>query len=807
MSAHENLTFDAVAAASREVTYEEVAHHYRGPMSKHPVISVKGHPQVIWVRPDMGVGMVTNSIAFAIGSPAREIPWREVKRSLKHRHLPIVISSWCKGSLVFAQTSFAALVNASEVRSGHEKQVAIVEMTVSNTHSTSTCHESLWACVPCAIAAKGIPPFPYNTYDLFEVSGQLPPIQDDPTEPKDNVFREGSVHLGIYRTDGQVRASAYNNVVRFHFDLRPGERKTIQFLVTSSAQGLNAGELDWLQQLDIAQALEQRVRDLAALLAQGTQITVPDPMVNHVYKAQILHIQSQLLQAADKDYCLPVQGFQGVWPWEAMKLTVHWDSIGHHEDARKCLEYFLHVQGKFPPHGNYKSSENTFGGTIAFEKSGWDKDESTFYGQLAKLNAKKKSEFPNWMNGTGAMLYAYGMHYRYTRDRSWLEGIAPALVRAADWIVSERQATKTKDERGEKVLHFGLLPIGRAYDTAEEAIRQLESDGELSGGKMDDRHAPLDTYYPCWTDSYSSLGLSAIAAALEEIGHTDGARLVEEAREYREDVLEVMRRTRTTDANSPPYPERLYRPPAWAEFATGALAYVDTGFLEAADPAFEQLEAYMKKKWNQGMLGLTGRMEKNGDPHGANSFYVNFSEDIWHRGWLLRGEVEKALLAFYSMLGYGMDKETLVTVERFHLSEPRYAPFFMDTSASARVCGLIRQMLLLEENKVLHLLAGIPRQWMEAGKRVELERGVSTAAKVNLRAESRVNQGAITVALELSDVRPRDLTGVQLRVPHPSRQKIKSVTVNGKPWNRFQPERETIELDPQPGLTSVVVNY
>jgi hypothetical protein len=74
MSPHENLTFDAVAAARHEVTYEEVAHHYRGPMSKHPVISVKGHPEVIWVRPDMGAGMVANSIAFAVGSPAREIP-------------------------------------------------------------------------------------------------------------------------------------------------------------------------------------------------------------------------------------------------------------------------------------------------------------------------------------------------------------------------------------------------------------------------------------------------------------------------------------------------------------------------------------------------------------------------------------------------------------------------------------------------------------------------------------------------------------------------------------------------------------
>jgi hypothetical protein len=116
-------------------------------------------------------------------------------------------------------------------------------------------------------------------------------------------------------------------------------------------------------------------------------------------------------------------------------------------------------------------------------------------------------------------------------------------------------------------------------------------------------------------------------------------------------------------------------------------------------------------------------------------------------------------------------------------------------------------MVLLEDNKVLHLLPGIPRQWMEAGKRVKVDHGVTIAAKVNLQVDSRVDREEIAVALELSDVRPREIAIIRLRVPHPSRQKIKSVLVNGKSWTRVQRERETIELDPQPGLTSIVVNY
>ena len=76
MSPHDNLTFDAVQRSGHETTYDEVAHHYDGPMSKHPVISVKGHPEVIWVRPDMGVGMVALSFSRSTrsGEASRFIP-------------------------------------------------------------------------------------------------------------------------------------------------------------------------------------------------------------------------------------------------------------------------------------------------------------------------------------------------------------------------------------------------------------------------------------------------------------------------------------------------------------------------------------------------------------------------------------------------------------------------------------------------------------------------------------------------------------------------------------------------------------
>jgi hypothetical protein len=183
---------------------------------------------------------------------------------------------------------------------------------------------------------------------------------------------------------------------------------------------------------------------------------------------------------------------------------------------------------------------------------------------------------------------------------------------------------------------------------------------------------------------------------------------LKEAANYREDILEVMRRTRQSDPSLPPYPERLYKPKDWGDSITGPLALVDTGFLNPSDPAFVQLEGYMKKNYNRGILGLTGSLSEDGDEHGQDSYYVIMSDTTWQRAWILRGEIEKALLTFYSALAFGVDKQTLGAVERFDLYDQRYAPYYWNGDGSSQITAMIRQTLLLEQDKVLYLLGGPP---------------------------------------------------------------------------------------------------
>jgi hypothetical protein len=778
-SVDSRLTFDGVAWSGHEVSYDEVANQYGGPISEAPAISVKAHPEVIRVLPNMAIEMQANPFTFGVGDPAQPVPWGLVQRSLQGGHLPIVITTLQKDDLLYEQMAFATLLEGGKVKTGHEKQVAMVRMSATNLNPSESRHAVIYAFIPARTAWKG-------EYDLFEVLSPLPAVPAQALSSSEEVLRDGDVLLGVYKRDPGVRATVYEKVLEFEMDLRPGQKQGVLFEVSSNKKGFDTAEVAQLHKVDFLTVLAQRELQLEASLERGTEIKVPEELVNHIYKAQILYDQMQMVQAADRDYYMPVLGYNGIWPWEAMKTLVPLDEMGFGDDVAKSLTYFVKMQGKFPPHGQVKTFDGVFSGTGTYEESGWEKDyESTIYGAAAKRGAGKERDFPGWMNWTGAVLYAFGEHYFYTNDRAWLQNDAPALIKACNWIINERQQTKQRDAQGEKALYYGLLPAGQAYDTRYDK----------------------PTYYLGWTDGYTYQGLQRAAEALADIGHPEAPRLLQEAASYREDILEVMRRTRQREPVQPPYPERLFQPPDWADFATGPLALVDTGFIKPDDPAFDQLEAYMKKNFNRGVLGLTGGLRRDGDARAPNGYYVDFSEDIWQRVWMLRGETEKALLAFYSTLGYGLDKGTLGAVERFDLADRCYAPFFMDASGAARIVGMIRQTLLLEQDKVLYLLAGAPRRWLEEGKTIEVKNGVTYFGRLDLKVNSQVDQGKVLVELKLQKTRPERLQLIRLRLPHPGRERIKQVIVNGTNWDNFKPEKEVIELNPTENRYQIVVQY
>ena len=783
--AYRHLTLDAVARNHREVNYEEVADAYGGPMCRGPVVSVKAHPEILWGRPDMGIGMVANPVAFGVDSSPAPIPWRDVRHSLLDGCLPILASRYQRGDVRFEQMLYATLLAGGEVKTGHEKQVAMIRMSVENASFSEPRHAVWWAFVPAAVATNDGPPY-FWSYKLFEVTGSLPPAGERTQASADGLLRSGATLLGVQEAGPGVTAAAYGIATRFEMDLLPGQKKHVVLKISTNKQGFSPDEIDQLRALDFRAACEQRALELQSVLARGAQIHVPEEAVNNIYRAQILYNQTQMVQAADRDYYVPVQSSQGVWPWEQMKQLTGLEEFGYHHDVEKSLDYFLKIQGRRPPNAPVKSFAGVFPSSGTFEESGWENDpESTIYGLIAQRPDSKSAKFPNWVCNTGAALRAFAEHYFYTRDGAWLGRVAPAMVKACDWIIESRQTTMRRDAQGAKVLEYGLMPPGQPYDTP------------LTKG---------DKYFFCMTDGYTYHGFERIAAALADARHPQGARLVREAEDYRHDIQQAMRRVRNNDPDMPPYPEELHGGGGWAGFCSGALSLVDSGLLDPHDPAFVQMENYMKRHFNCGVLGLSGRCHQD-DKQNLGSYYVTITEDVYHQAWVTRGEVEKALLSFYSTLAFGVDKEALGAIERFMLYDRRYAPFYMDSSGGMRICKMLRRTLLTERDAELFLLPAAPRHWLEQGKSIRVVDMPTYFGGIDFSAISQVQQGTVAVDLTLRVERPDRLKKVWLRVPHPSRQPMQGVTINGRAWSGFQPENETVQLNPAPGRSEIVVQY
>jgi hypothetical protein len=154
-----------------------------------------------------------------------------------------------------------------------------------------------------------------------------------------------------------------------------------------------------------------------------------------------------------------------------------------------------------------------------------------------------------------------------------------------------------------------------------------------------------------------------------------------------------------------------------------------------------------------------------------------------------------------------VDKETLGAIERFMLYDRRYAPFYMDSSGGMHICKIVRRTLLLERESELHLLPAAPRRWLEQGKSIQIEDMPAYFGKIDLMVNSQVFQGRIAIDLKLQVARPDRLKKVSLRVPHPTKQRMKQVTLNGRPWTNFRADSDTIQLNPPTHRAEIVVHY
>jgi len=103
-------------------------------------------------------------------------------------------------------------------------------------------------------------------------------------------------------------------------------------------------------------------------------------------------------------------------------------------------------------------------------------------------------------------------------------------------------------------------------------------------------------------------------------------------------------------------------------------------------------------------------------------------------------------------------------------------------------------MLVFEDpdSATLWLARGIPRCWLEDGKKMSVKGAPTRWGAISYNISSEIAQGKIKVELSLPE---EGLSAaIHLRLRTPGKEKIKTVKVNGKPWANFEPEEEIVML-------------
>jgi hypothetical protein len=186
-------------------------------------------------------------------------------------------------------------------------------------------------------------------------------------------------------------------------------------------------------------------------------------------------------------------------------------------------------------------------------------------------------------------------------------------------------------------------------------------------------------------------------------------------------------------------------------------------------------------------------LEKHG---GLIAGLCEFQDGIDHAytyGYLLnelkRDEVRKTLLGFWSMLAFGMTRDTYSPVEvtMIKTGENHYTlPHLYSCTEQLR---LLRSLLLFENGETLSIGQATPRAWLEPGKHIAVRSAPTEFGDVSFRVDTL---SAEQMRVSIDPPMRRAPQEIRIRLRHPQKQKIASVKTSPETAVSF--EDETIVL-------------
>ena len=289
-----------------------------------------------------------------------------------------------------------------------------------------------------------------------------------------------------------------------------------------------------------------------------------------------------------------------------------------------------------------------------------------------------------------------------------------------------------------------------------------------------------------------------------------GERLVQEAASLRKDIdIAISRSLLTVDG----------------ETILPSIAGVKEPFhvvvpRDATDPQYRSYRAYMEMLYSGSLTKDQARMIVDyraahhdtilgmptayGFKTGELAGFLSYGHGY---GLIQHDMIREALLMMYSDMAHQYTRGTWTAPETRNVLFDRPATPYC-TPSQLVVPLMTRWLLAFEdpESDTLWIGKALPRKWLEDGKTTSVSAIPTRWGRVGFSIASHIKAGQISVDLSLPSSGFTATTVVRLRAPDGAR--IKSVTKNGKKWNQFDVQNETITLPAgQSGSVKLIAEY
>jgi hypothetical protein len=364
--------------------------------------------------------------------------------------------------------------------------------------------------------------------------------------------------------------------------------------------------------------------------------------------------------------------------------------------------------------------------------------------------------FAHWTAYTPGMMYAVAQDYLLSDDRKSFDALLPDTLKALDWSIAQIQSASTASgpTRG--------LVIGPLND--------------LTG-----------TGYWAFNQAYLYAGIELMGQALERYGSPRAAECLKVAHEYRAAVEHGI------GVASVQSPLVQLRDHTWTPYVPS----------NASEPG-RNFQLWYPSDVDTGATHLLRLKALPAEGELADALLNDQEDNLFLHGWglanepvynqqatayLFRDDVKPTIKAFYSLMAGGFSHGVFEPVEH----RWRWGQYFGPPSTDGAWFELYRNMLLREEDDHTLLLAqATPRAWLEDGKRISVKNAPTWFGNTSFEVQSSASKEMIAATLQLEARKPG--TTILLRLRHPQGKLMRHVTINGKSWQDFDPQKEWVRI-------------